>query len=279
LASAACVTSEAGVAGTITTCSANPEVTFDVETATVECIYNHNLLDPNYPNCCMGSYVLTVNKTVLGVPDPEATTVDVRQWGGNYGSCITGPYPSGWPVTSSGIPRRNVYYAQAGLNAVITIPGPIKAFNSGANLMIANRYTAALHTHDGFYVARTSTKPYAIDPIDDRNGTDLVNAGVPTGRDSYDFLCLDETYEVTNRIRVYTQEWNTYYEFLAYLAAEGASGDPNVSTSEPCAGVGIEDQCNDIADWDDYGNLYPNYPTNPATDLDDRFYYFPRLVP
>lgn len=276
LQSTTCTTSETGVSGPdpVVSCTSNPEVTFNGDA--IECIYDHSKRDDKHPNCCFGNYELTETKTTMGVQDETET--HTVSWGGNYTSCINGPYPSGWPVTSKGIPRTKIISAKKGLNEVMTIPGPIFAFNAGSNTMVANRYTPALHSHDGYYVARTSTKPYAFDPVDDRNGTDLRDAGY-IGNDAYTFYCLNEGFEVLNRIRIYTREWNTNSEFLEFLAESGASGDPDAALTEPCDGVGMGGDCNDIYDWDDYGNDHPNYPTDPLTTLTSRRSYFPQLVP
>ncbi|MEQ1876625.1 MAG: hypothetical protein ABL958_08260 [Bdellovibrionia bacterium] len=271
-----CTTEEpgAGNPGPTTDCTNNPEVEFNTADGSFTCRYDRSASGGN--NCCFGDY--TLDQTVTR-PTGSTRVVDLnRRWNGTLVPCMTPLFPNSWKTGVGGFPVTEIYYADKGINDLFTIDAPIQIWNVGANLMSATRYTPALHTHDGFYSARISTLPYAVDPIDDRNGTDLAAAGLPPGNLAYEFMCMDEAFEILNRIRVYSREWNTYSQFLTFLSTQGASGDPDIATAEPCEGVGIGQDCNDIADWDDIGNIFPNYPTNPATDLLDRRDYFPNLA-
>ena len=256
------VTTESGaVAG----CTGQLEVSIDTANVEVTCTYDKT--STGGKNCCFGNYTLTKNIT----GDRVATDVTTAGWGGKYESCLGGP---DWSARSaSGWPRSVIYYsAGGGLNGTYKIPAPLNKVKSH-NYSAANYYagisspgaaSAMNHTHNGFVSATSSTLPYAVAPIDDRDGSLLASANP-----SYMFKCLDTAFEVKHRIQVYVREWNTYTQFLAYGTSTGVSGNADVGGVEDGVdcnyGFALE-SCNDGYDWDDLLN-YQDADFDITTDL------------
>lgn len=251
----------------------------DYETNSVRCVYDKTILK-DYPNCCFGSYTLRTiqrrDEDGDGSPDSTTTTDSERNWGGDFGKCLSGPavVDSEWPKDSNGTPGSVIYYVEnQGINDSYDIKGNLNVFKDYTNYQSANFYTPATQTHDGYVSTRTTTLPYAIDPVDDRSG-DLL----PTLQDSYEFECLDRGFDVVNRIRVYVREWNTLSQFLLYASSKGTQGDPDIEGEETsdCDYGTYANKCNDQLDWDD---IVPvgGYDTSGGGIL-DRILYFPEEI-
>jgi hypothetical protein len=272
------VTDQSG--GVTAGCSGHLEVDINTGKASLTCKYDHQLYGG--PNCCMGTYTLT--KVITG--DRTVTEVSTEKWGGDYGSCMGGPGAVDWTTkSSSGFPMPLVYNSDAtGLNDIFkgTAPMDPSKLRSG-NYSASNYYGGGgvSHTHDGFVIARSTTKPYAIDPVDDRDGSPLYVAN-----DYFTFECLDDAFEVKHRIRVKVREWNTYSEFLKFGIA-GTAGDPDVGGFEDGVDCDYDvvdtDYCNDRGDWDDLLNAQDGdmtvttdiYDTSPGNE-DSRADWFPQ---
>lgn len=256
--------------GTNTSCSNQPEVKINTTSGALSCVYDHT--DSGGPNCCLGGYNLTKNMTTIttdasGVQTTtNSTDATIESWNGAYSSCIGGQAKVAWSKFSkSGFPAAAVYFTKdIGANNTMTIAGPLADGRAG-NYQIANYYDPALHSHSDFYSiitsaatpAVTSTMPYAVDPIDDRDGSRMLPA-----QDAYQIECLDQAYEVKHRIRLYVQEWNTLTDFLTYASSSGASGNPNITGNEGTSGSRAADDC-------DYSNVFNTEPCNDAGDFDD----------
>lgn len=234
---------DGGAAGA---CTGFSEIDIDSTDSSVTCKYN--LTSFGQKNCCFGEYTFTKRTTNS---DTMVTTVDTENvnWGGDMKACTGGAGRTDWELfTSIGTPSGIIEYAYDGLKADYKITAPIKSANDIYNISVANFYTPALHSHDGYVNARVSTLPYFIDPVDDRSGTLL-----PTGNPAYTFECKDEAYETTNRVSVYVREWDVYTDYLAYIATAGVTVNPDrpgLIEGVNCDGVGSD--CNDRWDLDDF---------------------------
>lgn len=230
-------------------CSGQKEVTFLTNSMDATCVYDRS--DFGGKNCCFGDYTFT--KVTTG--DTPGTEVVKGNWGGTWSSCLSGPAIRDWNhAADNGYPIPLVYYTEgSGLNEVYKVSGPIDK-RLGENYTVSNYYGDMDHTHNGFVDARTTTLPYAFDPVDDLDGS-----AMPIGKDAYTFECLDTSWEVKHRIRIYVREWNTYSQFIAFGASEGVSGNPNVGGVED--GINCDyssnfnyGNCNDMWDFDDLLN-------------------------
>jgi hypothetical protein len=171
--------------------------------------------NPEWPNCCEGTYVLTVTDAETG----EQTTYPPQSWGGRASACYDGAAfaddeavfdRDGWPV------RKYVFLARAAFDKRFDKIGP-SALDYHTNVAFANYYDPA--DHDG-------TEPAGF-----------------TGEHSepyYNFYCLDHAEEVLGSIRLVVREWNEEKEF-------DANGDPDTEGLEP----GTNYPINDLWDWKD----------------------------
>ncbi|MBN8538531.1 MAG: hypothetical protein J0M15_15885 [Deltaproteobacteria bacterium] len=235
----------------VATCNGT-EASYDATNDKLTCVYDHT--NASGPNCCLGSYTKTVVTTVAaGAP---VTSYGKANWGGEIKGCLGGQGKTNWSLyTKSGYPASEIFYTVGtGKNDVYEVTAPIQSSNAGSNFGIANYFTSGKHNHNG-YSSGSSTYPYQIDPIDDRNGTALRS-----GSPYYRWQCLDKDKEVIHQIIVSVREWNTYKEFLTYGTSKGTSGDPDVVGVE---GTGCDyntqnatETCNDFTDWDDYYTLF-----------------------
>lgn len=260
---------------------------------TYRCIYDNS--NTNGANCCFGNKNVStfITKDKLGV----ITTTDdtaTSEWGGSFSSCIGGPGKTNWELfTDSGIPAWAVSFAKNGITDHQNVTAPLD-LGIRSNIHVANYHDGTAsspvdHTHTGFIDnITTSTLPYYLDPIDDRNGTttnEFSEKLFGSAQDSYEFQCLDEAFEIQHRIRVYVRDWDTYPDYLTFISSEGTTVIPDRSTDDepsptycnsiPYAGY----PCNDFHDTDDFLKVYlglTNYNTT-AGNITNRGSYFPRL--
>ncbi len=250
--------------GAFGVCTGFSEIDIDATDSSVTCKYD--LTSVGKKNCCFGEYTFTKRtlNSSTGVTTVESDNVD---WGGDMKLCSGGPGRTNWEnYSDSGTPIGVIEPAYDGLKADYTITAPIKSANDVYNISIANFYTPALHTHDGYTDLRVSTLPYFIDPVDDRSGT-LLSSANP----AYTFECKDESYETTNRISVYVREWDVYTDYLAYIATAGVTevpDRPGEIEGVNCDGVGSD--CNDRFDLDDFITEILGGPYVTTTPADRR---------
>ncbi len=237
------------------------EASIDAEKGTATCVYDYSANGGDGPNCCVGTYALTVERETVGGATPGSTFTgpDVTDWGGSVeGGCVTGPAVSdtAWPKTSDGFPT-GVFYPtrDEGVAIRYDLKTPYESFNNFDNQEIANWHAGILgdtrHTHH--VGATTSILPILIDPIADRSGTLL-----PTAQDPYVFLCTDSAREILHRIRVYIREYDTTEAFDAFKASP-VDGTQDTDKSGTEGGGGANDclgftgsACNDYNDLDDF---------------------------
>jgi hypothetical protein len=258
-------------------CDNQTEITtlVDSQKSESKCVYDHT--DDDGPNCCFGSITKTLNTFDTGTSITTIQTGSPTTWGGSIQSCIGGPGRVEWPfVDDDGFPISVLESTEAGADLTYKVSSPFTLLKSTFNNMhVANFYTTAMHSHDGYSSLVTSSKPYFIQPIDDRNGSDM-NAGsatsssLPSGNDSYEFFCLDRGYEIKHRIRVYVRDWDTYPDYVTYITTAGATSVPDRPADfAPVTNCeGLPGPCDDSYDLDDYINIYlSGSPYNTASPL------------
>lgn len=272
--------------------------TFNANSATFGCIYDYtNSLFPERPNCCYGTYALRTEfyedfgAGPIVNPLKPATTRDLS-WG-KLDKCIGGPGRL-WAAkdTSTGLPvptltnvgpsgLQSNYLIVAGINVVfggITMPNLSTGFQVPTNYHVANYFgDAANHAHTGFTIGTATTAPFFIDPIDDISGT----TGIFPSQHAYEFRCLNRSFEIKHRIRVYIREWDSFQDFAAYVNGEGAPFAPDRgSDAEPsanCDALPLGQPCNDMFDFDDMLTLSLGIPNYDTADPANRTNYFPKL--
>lgn len=247
---------DGGAAGA---CTGLTEVDVDQSDNSVKCKYDLRSVEKN--NCCLGEYTYTIRttNTDTGVIKTESEN---KKWDGEVQKCIGGAGRTNWDAfTKSGYPARLVTYAYKGLNDIYEIPAPTKTANDSYNIAAANFYTPATHAHTGYVSLTGSTLPYFIDPIDDRNGTELPQASAP-----YVFECLNESYEIQHRISVYVRDWDVYTDYLTYITTAGVTEVPDrLNDDESVDCDGVAGPCNDKYDLDDFVNLILSGPYDTTT--------------
>lgn len=252
----------------------------------IKCIYDDTT------NCCIGDYTLLRTVLTNGASADVSTPVETS-WGGNLKNCIGGPGKTNWSeYTVENIPAGELRFTRPGVKSTYTITAPSDLGLGGldpetSSIHVANWYgDAADHTHDGFVSAASSTMPFFMAPIDDRDGTAID----PSNR-SYNFICLDEAFEIKHRIRAFVREWDYYPDFKNYISSLGVIEFPDRATfgsmpdeTDPTCLEGLQGFCNDSLDIDDFLNLVapsraslltPFYDTTPP--LDKRKEYFPLI--
>jgi hypothetical protein len=175
------------------------------------CEFNYSLQNPEFPNCCLGTYTETV--TVIDEDGSTADTVTPNQsWEGLPSSCYGGaafidPEATftidGWPT------GKLVPLDKAGYQKRFVFPYLSATFYT--NVPLANYY----------------------DP-DDHDGSMPAGLAADWAQPEYTFVCLDHAYEVLGKLTLVVREWNEEEEFYA-------SGDPETTGSEPVTGLPIDD--------------------------------------
>ncbi|AZZ36829.1 hypothetical protein CIK05_08510 [Bdellovibrio sp. qaytius] len=270
--------------GTIANCNGAPPTTewndinwvITESAASAECVYDNTISGGQ--NCCLGKYNSTIKMIVDGVP---VTTPSKKEWGGVLSSCIAGPGKTDWTNKSAdGVPLWDIQKMETGKSRtkIMKASAPIDTSGAAENISIANYFTPGLHNHVGYGAmsGTTSIYPYYMDPISDRSGSYMERANP-----FYTFDCMDEAFEVNQRIRVMIQEWDTEAALSSYIA-NGTSGTPVYGTDtgtadEPgkapgaCPGLSGEN-CNTNRDADDFVGLVGPYSTASPVN---RANYFP----
>ena len=224
------------------------------------------------PNCCEGSYTITVTHTPATIPATVTTTNG--DYGGKVGNCIDGPGSTltktidGFPI----YPETSV--VSTGLNATYKIDPPqgltryTHQFKS--NIYVAN-YMDVTNELNG-------NTPQAISPTAQQVTANYI---VPDANRYYRFECYDRSFELINRINVQVRSWDnsaqwdgmntnlaaTQFPLCSATACPTCSTAPNYNffSARKC----WETKC-PISDLDNLGGLgvYPA-GTSCASDVAD----------
>ena len=279
------------VDGVVAGCAAgHPEVAITgmtPNTQNIKCVYDDE------KNCCLGKYTLNHVLLTNGASADVSTPQDIS-WGGNMRNCIGGPAKTNWNAfTTENVPTSLLSFARPGIKNTYLITAPLALGTAGldpltASIHVSNWYAQGTndHTHSGFVSADTSTSPYFIAPIDDRDGSPI-----PRTNETYNFICLDESFEIKHRIRAYIREWDYYPDFLNFVSSAGVTVAPDRASfgsfpgeTDPTCLEGITGPCDDFLDIDDFLNLIvgptntPPSPTYPVTSVARRRAFFPAIA-
>ena len=257
-------------------CTGHSEVELNQANRNAICIYDRSASGQS--NCCFGNYTITTNTAVNAGP-PTANIVKGK-WGGDMKNCIGGAGKTNWPAyTTAGFPATLIEQSKFGLVGEYKINAPISTFSALSTTPVANYFHPTAHTHTGFVSVRSTNKPFFVDPVDDRSGTEIPNAQISVGSDAYVYECLDEAWQVKHRIRVYVREWDTYPDYLNYLASSGVVTAPDLGIGgiEPTNCPGVEGPCNDQYDNDDFLELLGGTYDMSAPAIPLRSDYFPNF--
>ncbi len=175
------------------------------------CRYDYRDLGARAPNCCLGSYVLSVTYAQTG----KVAVYPPRSWGGEPAKCYGGAaflWPEakfdadGWPLT---------YYQLTNYTETTTrFDWPDVAALYRTNVPLASYYQAA-----------------------DHGGGKPAGLAGQWAEEHYNLVCADHAYEWLAHIKLDVREWNEEAEFER-------GGNPDTVGTEPC-GQPIDD----FADW------------------------------
>jgi len=173
------------------------------------CEYDYTWQSSDSPNCCIGSYTLTVYDAAAD----ETTTYPPLGWGGNPSDCYDGAAfydpeatfsDDGWPLA------RIVFLQETAWTRRFTWPELSSRYYS--NVPLANHYDPA-----------------------DHEGTLPAGLAGYWAQPQYVVECYDHAEELLGRITLNVQEWNEEAEYMA-------EGDPNTTGTEPISGEPIDDR-------------------------------------
>ncbi len=267
--------------GLSSTCSGYQEVNFNLngDELTPECVYGSE--------CCLGDYTLTSTNITIDASGTPTSTVASKdyEWGNSIKSCIGGAGKTNWSIfNNAGRPNPKLTEMRNGDLMPYAVKAPMLSVGVATNIPAANYFTvlspaaSSPHYHTGFGTASgsTSVMPYYIDPISDRSGNAVAKANP-----YYEYNCLNDSYEIKNRIRVYVREWDDYAKYTSYVATGVVSGTPwdvtpgSQEGSADCDGLS-PDFCNDLSDSDNFVyNLIGNIYDTTASGTASRGNYFP----
>jgi hypothetical protein len=220
-------------------------------TSTPTCTADYTLAGG--PNCCYGTYNLTV------VEDGTSSSTS-ESWGGNPNNCLSGPAMDSQTLVAgaagdlaNGYPKSSLYTLDGGaLNGKYVIKSPLsKTFVT--NAYIANFWQSGTTgdyplTSDGVGTASPNAMQGPLLPAGTSNPG--CEAGqFCSGNPWYEFDCWDQAQDNIARIRVLIRSWtsNTQFEsFVANQTNSPATGTYNLWGAEP----GFPDQpLEDIETW------------------------------
>jgi hypothetical protein len=254
--------------------------------ASLKCVYDRSDEGKKH-NCCFGEYTYTETLSTDNVVFGASTTTTVTslpvtiQWGGVAKDCIGGAGRTDWEsYDSRGFPAYQFQVVDSGLDEEYKITNANDALELSADphtLHTANFYSTSGgvdHTHSGYVLATSSSKPYFVAPIDDRSGTPIDEAN-----DSYVFYCMDSAFETKHRISVFVREWDTRADYDTYISTSGVTAVPDRgSQSSPVSCIGLVGPCDDFHDSDDFLNLDLGVASYDTTTVGTRNQNFPYLI-
>ncbi len=285
ITSALCQVTNNSVSSAVVACDnslSNPDfndVSFDLsDEPTVICNYDTSNEDGGR-NCCFGKYDFT--KKIINDGIPTTTFERGKAWGGSPSLCIGGPGFTSWEdYDPKGIPsfKLEKMTSNEPRTKIYKVKDVSKSVNGAPqNYVVANHFTLGAHNHTGYHTASAtaSVYPYFVDPVSDRNGTEIES-----GNPYYIFDCLDEAFETNYRIRMMVQEWDTVAALQTYILTGVSAVGPDENGTAPanCPGIaGVN--CNQARDSDDFIlRNTTNIPsqTYSTADPSQRRHYFPK---
>lgn len=198
-----------------------PDGTFSDEVnsqnGTPACPYDYRATYVDGPNCCDGTYTLTITSAQTG-----KTTTKTAAWGGVDSACYDGAafWLDGASFDGKGYPLDKLYaVGRKSARIPIKHQSVLAKYTRGGG----NSVSLASYWNE---VAGRSTPPVAL-----TQGRARVDTRIE---------CVDTADEVLAVIRLHVREWNERAEFLK-------DGNPNTQGNEPVFGGPL----NDYLDWGD----------------------------
>lgn len=195
------------------------------QNGTPACPYDYRSTYVGGPNCCDGSYTLTITSA-----DTGKTTTKVATWGGVDSDCYDGAafWLEGGPFDSKGFPIDPIWFIDREMQRIhIKHAGISDKYTRGAGLSVP------LASFWNEIPGRT-TPPIAL-----TEGLARANTRIE---------CLDNAHEVLAVIRLHVREWNEKVQ----LASDG---EPNTTGTEATFGGPIDD----YFDWADLAKQGQDY--------------------
>jgi hypothetical protein len=199
------------------------------------------------PNCCGGSYSLTLTTPATSPSTSPVTTVSTQSWGGNPNNCLVGPgvdsqiHETGSPGDPRiGYPEASLFTLDGvALNKNYVVQSPLtKGYVT--NAYIANFWQSGT---TGYYplltTGPTTGAPNAI------QGPNVIAGSIEsgcqdgpfcTGNPWYEFVCEDPASDYVARIRVMVRSWTSDVNFRSFIANQTnlpANGTYNLYGNEP----------------------------------------------
>jgi hypothetical protein len=175
------------------------------------CPYDYSRIYPGAPNCCLGSYTLTITDGQTG-----QVSSGLAYWGGLPSSCYNGAafIDPEMDAADDGFPRPHYEYPNgAAYTKEIHFDGLSDRFYS--TVPLASFYNSADHNDD---------RPAGLKGL--------------WAEPDYVFQCLDHDEEVLGQITIKIREYNEQGEMTD-------DGNPDTVGEEPITGLPIDD----FADW------------------------------
>jgi hypothetical protein len=237
------------------------------------CPFDHTRIDG--PNCCIGKYILTVNKTNGTSPPSPPTVVD---WGGELSACLGGPAIKLQTAGGDGFPATSFFFvAGTGINQADEIK--TEGARSASLFQIANYFDIATTRNYGF--EHSVINPLGIRPVDlppafsPAANQFLAAAGTPipiplsspaidaTNHEAagttfpfFEYACLNQYKEIRARIRVMVRPWDSIDQLGSATAYT-----PNYLVE---GGVGGTDPMHDLLTWNE---IFFNYTDNSGDSV------------
>ncbi len=263
--------------GTYAACSTSDELKPLGADFKASCIYDYTNEDGK-PNCCFGDYQYIVHTDNDNDGTPEAVETNQENWGGEVKNCIGGHGRSDWNTFSAnGYPIGEIVSALDGLSNNFILKANAKS--TVTNFSYQANYFEVIgtpHNHDGYETATTSNLPYAVEPLDDLDGSPMIS-----GNPNYLFSCKDSGGETIHQVSLAIREWNTLEDFNNYAASNGLTINPDTvgveGTDCDYDSIFVGTQCNDFLDFFDIltnaGGAYPTDNTVPSPNSIRRTYF------
>jgi hypothetical protein len=175
------------------------------------CQYDYSLFSTDAPNCCIGTYTLTITDAETG-----EVTSGLFGWGGRPADCYNGAafVDPEVELGLDGFPRPHYDYPNG---AAYTKEMHFDALSGtfGSNVPLANHYNSADHLDD---------RPAGLKGL--------------WAEPDYVFQCLDHAEELLGQITLKVREYNEQDQMID-------DGNPDTQGEEPITGEPIDD----FADW------------------------------